>query len=186
MLPGCIERSIQLNEESDYAHYVRGRLLLHFRKQIELAVAEAERALELNPNYTYAHALLGFATICLGDPDRGIPLIEKALRADARRAGNYNFIEYLSLGHFSAGRYDLALNCRLRAAQRSGYRPWTRFFLASCHAHLQQNDDARTQLRSAMEIVPEATIGSLRTLPFVDRAVDQRFRSGLHQAGMPE
>ncbi len=181
-----IARSIQLNEESDYAHFVRGRLLLHFGKQIELAVAEAERALELNPNYTYAHALLGFAIICQGDPDRGIPLIEKALRADSRRAGNYNFIEYLSLGHFSAERYDLALDWRLRAAQRSGYRPWTRFFLSSCHAHLQQIDDARTQLREAMEIVPEATIGKLRALPFADTAVDQRFQSGLHQAGMPE
>jgi tetratricopeptide (TPR) repeat protein len=181
-----IERSIRLNEESDYAHYVRGRFLLHVRRRHDLAIAEAERAMELNPNYTYAHALLGFATICQGDPEHGIPLVEKALRADSRRAGNFNFIEFIGLGHFLTARYDLAIEWREKAAQRAGYQPMTRLFLASCFALLDRMDEASDQLRAALEVAPGARLAELRKLPFKDLAADQRFRDGLRKAGIPE
>ena len=181
-----IERSIRLNEESDYAHYVCGRLLLHLRHRHDLAIAEAERALELNPNYTYAIALLGFAIICRGDPERGIPMIERALRADLRRAGSFNFIEYLALGHFLAARYDLAIEWREKAAQRAGYLPETRFFLASCFALLDRLEEARAQLQTALEAAPDARLAELRKLPFKDPAADRRFRDGLRKAGMPD
>ena len=149
-----IERSIRLNEESDYAHFVRGRFLLHVQHRHDLAFAEAERALELNPNYTYAHALLGFATICKGDPEQGIPIVEKALRADARRAGSFNFIEYVALGHFLAGRYQLAIEWREKAAQRAGYQPMTCLFLASCFALLDRNAQAHDQMQAALKLAP--------------------------------
>lgn len=178
-----VDKSIQINEESDYAHYVRGKLLLQVRRQHELAIEEAERALELNPNYTYGYALLGYATICRGDPKRGISLIEKVLRADPRRAGNADFYPLIAVGCFLLEEYTDAIQWVEKAAQRKGYTPQFCVALASYHALAGQADAARTYVNTGIQLAPEATIHNLHIPPL--RSVDdkERFLDGLRKAG---
>jgi TolB-like protein len=76
-----------------YDHYLAGRGLLHSR-QVEQAVREFERAVELDPDFAEAHAELGIARI-LNDSglqqaresiDRAVELEPELLRAQAARA----------------------------------------------------------------------------------------------------
>ena len=180
-----IDRSVRINEESDYTHYVRCRLLLLVRRAHDLAIAEAERALELNPNYTYAHALLGYALICQGDPGRGMPLIEKALRADPRRARNVDFFEYLAIGHFVSGDCARALEWTEKAALRTGYLPSVRILLAIFHALLEQPEKAHAQVRAVLAVAPDATIETIKRPPFKNEADINRYLHGLRKAGFP-
>jgi TolB-like protein/lipopolysaccharide biosynthesis regulator YciM len=180
-----IDRSVQLNEESDYAHFVRGRLLLEVRREHSLAIAEAERALELNPNYLYGYVLLGYATICRGEPERGMALVEKALRADPRRT-RFAYFEILAIGKFLLEDYAAALDLAETAAQRAGYLPYLRVLLAVIHAEMGQIEKAREQVEALIEVAPEATIESIRRPPFKDEADTKRFIEGLRHAGFPE
>ena len=180
-----IDRSVQLNEESDYAHFVRGRLLLEVRREHNLAIAEAERALVLNPNYPYAYVLLGYATICRGDPERGMTLIEKAIRADPRRS-RFAYFEYLAIGNFLLGDYAAALESAETAAQRVGYLPYLRTLLAIFHASLGQLEKAQAQVKALLEIAPDATIETIRRPPLEEEAVLEKFTDGLRRAGFPE
>jgi tetratricopeptide (TPR) repeat protein len=180
-----IDRSVQINEESDYAHFVRGRLLLQVRREHDLAIAEAERALELNPNYPYAYALLGYATVCRGDPGRGIPLIEKALHADPRRA-RAAYLEYLAIGNFLSENYAVALKQAENAAQRAGYLPYLRILLAVLHALLGQTEKAHAQVQAVLEAAPDAAIRLIRRPPFKNEMDVDRFLGGLRKAGFPE
>ena len=180
-----IDRSVQLNEESDYAHFVRGRLLLEVRREHNLAIAEAERALVLNPNYPYAYVLLGYATICRGDPERGMTLIEKAIRADPRRS-RFAYFEYLAIGNFLLGDYAAALESAETAAQRVGYLPYLRTLLAIFHASLGQLEKAQAQVKALLEIAPDATIETIRRPPLEEEADLEKFTDGLRRAGFPE
>jgi adenylate cyclase len=180
-----IDQSVRLNEESDYAHFVRGRLLLQVRREHDLAIAEAERALELNPNYPYAYALLGYAMICRGEPERGMTLIEKALRADPRRA-KVAYFEYLAIGNFLLGDYAAALKLAENAAQRIGYLPYLRILLAIFHASLGQPDRARAEVEALLEVAPDATIGTIKRPPFKNEIDSGRFLDSLRKAGLPE
>ncbi len=180
-----IDQSVRLNEESDYAHFVRGRLLLQIRGEHSLAIAEADRALELNPNYTYAYVLLGYATICRGDPERGMTLIEKASRADPRRA-RFAFFEYLAIGKFLLGDYAAALDLAETAAQRAGYLPYLRILLAIFHALQEQPEKARAHVEALLEVAPDASIETIRRPPFKEEADLDRFLDGLRKAGLPE
>ncbi len=180
-----INRSIQINEESDYAHFVRGKLLLWVRREHELAIAEAERALELNPNYTYAYALLGYATTCWGYPERGMPLIEKALRADPRH-DEISFFAYLAIGNFLLGKYALAQTWTEKAAQRVGYLPYLRILLAVFHASLEQIEKAHVHVLAVLETAPDATLDSIKRPPFKNQTDADRYSYGLRMAGFPE
>ncbi len=180
-----INRSIQINEESDYAHFVRGKLLLWVRREHELAIAEAERALELNPNYTYAYALLGYATTCWGYPERGMPLIEKALRADPRH-DEISFFAYLAIGNFLLGKYALAQTWTEKAAQRVGYLPYLRILLAVFHASLEQPEKAHAHVLAVLESAPDATLASIKRPPFKNQTDVDRYSYGLRMAGFPE
>jgi len=180
-----IDRSVQLDEESDFAHLMRGRLLLELRGAHHLAVAEAERALQLNPNYPYAYALLGYATLCRGEPERGMALIEKALRADTRRA-KFGFFEVLAIGKFLLGDCHGAMEFAETAAQRAGYLPYLRVLLAVFHAELGQIERARAQAAALLAVAPEATIETIRRPPFQNEADTKRFIEGLRKAGIPE
>jgi adenylate cyclase len=181
-----INRSIQINEESDYAHFVRGKLLLWVRREHDLAIAEAERALELNPNYTYAYALLGYAMICRGNPERGMPLIEKVLRADPRHSRNVFFFEYLAIGNFLLGECAGAQAWIEKAAQRIGYLPYLRILLAVFHTTLEQTEKAHTHVLAVLEAAPDATIGTIKRPPFKSDTNVKSYLDGLRKAGFPE
>ena len=181
-----IDKSVQLNEESDYAHYVRGKLLLWLRHEHDLAMAEAERALELNPNYTYGYALLGFVVLCRGEAERGIELIDKALAADPRRAGNADFYQQIAVGQFLLEQYATAIQWSEKAAQRMGYTVPLRLALASYHALLGELDAARNQMQAALKEAPAATIGNVQTPPLKNPDDVARFQKGLSKAGLQE
>lgn len=46
----------------------------------EKAIAEAQQAVEINPNHGWAISNLGWILRCAGRPDEGIPLLKKAIR----------------------------------------------------------------------------------------------------------
>ncbi len=143
------------------------------------------RLWRLNPNYPHAYVLLGYATICQGDPERGMTLIEKAIRADPRRS-RFAYFEYLAIGNFLLGEYAVALESAEVAAQRAGYLPYLRILLAILHTALGQPEKAQAQVEALLEVAPDATVQTIRRPPFKDEAATDRFLDGLRKAGFPE
>ena len=179
-----VDRAVRLNDESDYAHYVRGKLLLGVRRDHDLAIREAERALQLNPDYTYGLALLGYATACKGDTETGIALIEKAVRADPRRAGTVDFCQYAGIAEFVAGHYESAIRWLERACQGVGQTPKLCFVLASSYALLGQLEPASGYVDTALAQAGDARVENIQTPPFARTQDEARFLDGLRKAGL--
>lgn len=181
-----VRRAIELNELSDFAHMVQGRLYLHWERNTSAAMLEAERSLELSPGYILAMGLMGEAKSFSGDPEAGIEYSTKAVETDARFPANHWFMEDIALGNFIREDYAAAIDWANRADQRQRDVPRILLMLTSASAHAGQGDAAAKSAQRLIDLCPEFSIGALRRWAFQEPAHWDRLTSGLIEAGLPE
>src|SRR5205823_12751851 len=104
-----VQRAIDLNERSDFAHAILGTFNLYGERDIGSAIREAKRSLELNATYILAMDLLGAAMIFSGDAATGVSHCVKAAEANPRFPANAWFMQSVALGHFVLQAYDTAV-----------------------------------------------------------------------------
>jgi adenylate cyclase len=74
-----------------------------FQNQYELAIREAEQAIELNPNDAYTYDQFGWALLWAGRVDEAVAALEMALRLDS---ASPRFIWFhLGMGYYLNGQY---------------------------------------------------------------------------------
>ena len=100
----------------------------------------ADKALTINPNY--AQALNSKATLFIyrGEPHKGIPFIEKALRLDPAFT---QYIHFLGTAYFVAEDYEKASIEFRKRIERDPRTDLSRAFLSSALGHLGKINDAR-------------------------------------------
>ena len=111
-------------------------------------------------------------------------MIEKALRADPRRA-RAAYLEYLAVGSFVSEDYAAAVKQAENAAQRAGYLLPLRIMLAVFHALLGQPEKAHAHVQAVLEAAPDAAIPLIRRPPFKNQRDVDRYIDGLRKAGFP-
>jgi len=81
------KKALDLGEET--ARYVLARVYAK-RGEVERAISEAERLLDIDPNNAEAHYLLGELLVNdVGRPEDAIPRLKKAIRLNPKHGGNY-------------------------------------------------------------------------------------------------
>jgi serine/threonine protein kinase/tetratricopeptide (TPR) repeat protein len=99
-----LDKALELDDKLGEAHAVHG-LFRQERFDIDDAVTEFERAIELNPNYALAYMWYG-NVMNMRDPERGMTLLRQALELDPLSPLiHHNIASNLR----TAGRYDEAL-----------------------------------------------------------------------------
>jgi adenylate cyclase len=174
------EKAVQLDPNLPEAHAQMGYVLGYMGKP-EAAVAEFERAVALNPNFTdwrFA-AVLAWA----GQAEDAIEAAKAHLRVDPfalpiARA-------YLGLGYLLLRRYSEAVTTLREFVSHSpNHRPG-RCWLAAAYAHLGQIEDAQVQAAHILRLDPNFETTGYRKLaifwrpPDVDHVID-----GLRKAGL--
>lgn len=188
-------------------HVLRSWLALR-KHQHTQAVAEAERALELNPNDPDALEALSEALILAGRPDEGIEFARRAMRRNPLLLGRPLYL--LGLAAFARGDAESAVAHAERAIdQAPTHRAEISGLLAAALGQLGLDDRAEAAFREFSEAFvnrPDRA-WSVRTLafanprfhtwrridlawsvysfPFADRRVLERFAAGLRAAGAP-
>jgi adenylate cyclase len=100
-------KALDLDESNANAHSLLANVYA-FQNQYELAIREAERAIELNPNDSYSYAELGFVLLWSGRVDEAISALENSLRLDTNSPQNPWW--HLGMAYYLKGRYKEALN----------------------------------------------------------------------------
>jgi TolB-like protein/tetratricopeptide (TPR) repeat protein len=179
-----VRRALAADEDEPWAYLARA-MVGYATRDNALATAAVTRAVEINPNFAFAHGQLGIAHAFGGRADEAVACIDQALRLSPREAflGDYQF--FYAAAHFQGARYELGLRFA-REAHRS--RPGHAYPLrigASCAGHLGDAEASASLLGELKAIVPDVSRASIEALDAVVRAEDRaRLVEGLARAGL--
>ena len=188
--PACLDRAydlarkaVQLDANLPEAHATLG-FALSRRREHEAAIAEVERAMALNPNFTdHAFAIV---LVSAGDPARAIEAGERHVRLDPF----YPPIGSGSLGlaHYMLRQYSQALPLMRECASRAPNFRVAHVYLAATHAQLGNIEQAAAEAAEVLRIDPKYTIEGTqaRLTPFKRPEDAEHFFGGLRKAGLPE
>jgi tetratricopeptide (TPR) repeat protein len=97
------ERAVRRSPRNEYARWILGllRLVAH---EHDMAIAEMEQAIEINPNCSLAHGSLATALNFAGQPDAAIRNNEIAIRANPRDPSIFYRFTGLALSYLLIGR----------------------------------------------------------------------------------
>ena len=171
--------AVQLDDQLALAHAAQCWALLWQGRHDE-AIAAGQRAIQCNPSDVVALERLSLSMIWAGDPEPGIPLIEKASRLNPSR--NYHFAMGVAL--FVLCRYDEAIELfRLDLEQNPHFLP-SALYMASINGLMGLVQDAETMVEVIQRISPAFSLSKDRGSHFKNPEDRRRFIDGLREAGL--
>jgi adenylate cyclase len=158
-----------------------------FMGQHDSAVARLRDAVELNPNFTWAHGDLGLALAFAGKAEEAVGPFNEAIRLSPRDPFCFLWFYLLGLATFLAGRYGEALEHLERSLRLNPSIPGPYRLRAACLSELGHIEEARAALAEFLRFVPGATITSIRAqLPLKNPDDFERYARALRRIGLPE
>jgi tetratricopeptide (TPR) repeat protein len=180
-------RAIDLGADDAIALCTGGYALAWILHDLEGGAAVIDRALAIDPNLAWAWTNSGWTRAFLGEPDRAIEHLERALRLSP--LDPLIFRAYLGIGfaHVLAGRYDDGLVWSQRALQqRPNYLTAMRD-VAVGHALAGRLPEAQKAIAQLRQADPTLRIASLADWFPLRRDEDRaKYEEALRKAGLPE
>jgi adenylate cyclase len=177
--------AIERDDDEAWGHWAMAGYNIYKLGEHDRAIAEMQRALELNPND--ADVITDYA-LFLSYTGRAKEAIEWALKA-MRLNPHYPSWYVMQLGeiYYDARRYEDAIVTL--ESLRDLETILIDLYLAASHGQLGHEDKARRVIERALKIEPEATIERWTTaekVPYKDPSDRQHLHDGLRKAGLPE
>jgi TolB-like protein/class 3 adenylate cyclase/cytochrome c-type biogenesis protein CcmH/NrfG len=171
-----------MKKPTSVAHQVASLFAL-YRRQHESTIAEAEKALALEPNDIMSHLAMGRALIYAGRPQEATNFFNKAMLLDPH---NIDLpLYYLGLAHFCLGKLDEAASFCERALTHNPELMSPTIVLAATYAHIGRDQEAENMLKRLLkgeQFIPDI-YAIMYMFPFKDLEVSDRFAGGLIKAG---
>lgn len=177
------ERAVALDIHDPYAHYAMC-LSWYVRHRAELAVEEAQRAIDLNPNLALAHMALGWSRIFAGHFSGALDPLHTAIRLSPHDPLTYLFLNRIALAHYHLGDYDEAAHGAERALSlRRSY--FNRVVLLASLGQLGRKSDLGQLIAETKESEPADLAGYWRLhAAYVKEEHYAHFKEGLRKVGL--
>jgi len=176
-----------MHNPSPLAYQAASRLHID-SQQHELAIAQAQRALALDPNDANSYLAIAYALIYAGRPQEALNFVKKAMRLDPRYPDYYLFV--LGLAHFHLDQYEEAVTLFEKALKLNPVNYVPLIPLSAAQAQLGREQEAAATLDKLQKALP-----AIVTIALVKRgslfsykipADRDRLLAGLRKAGMLE
>lgn len=176
------QKALSLDDSLSQPYVVISKIYLLQGKH-EKAIAEAQQAVEINPNYGWAISNLGWILRCAGRPEEGIPLLKKAIRLNP--ISHVTEFDVLGRAYFLTGRYEEAIaEYKTAVKVDPDYRD-AHVGLASIYAILGREEEARTEVAEILRIEPSFSIKKYARFMYFQVGLEPEIE-GLRKAGLPE
>lgn len=147
----------------------------------EQAVADAERAVAINPNYAQGYHTLSDVLVIYGKPDAAIRAAQKAIRLDPTGKDLYSLD--VGVAYVEMGRYEDAIPVLKQSLTAYPNVMVSHLSLIKAYVDLGREEDARAEAAEVMRMSPQFTLASVPLAR--DEGWNKRFRDDLAQ-GRPE
>jgi tetratricopeptide (TPR) repeat protein len=178
---------LRLAPREEYAHWLMA--YAHGEAgQLEDAVADCERGLEINPNCSAILGDLGGYLGALGRPQEAIEACRLALQLDPRNPVNFWNHFHIARAHFVAADYDTALQ-ESRKIARSRSHLQSAIIWAPAAAALGKAEEARAAVENCLAQRSDLRVSRVAPslmLRFARDEDHERLLALLRKAGLPE
>jgi adenylate cyclase len=175
-------KAVALDDTQDYAHSLLGHIYLVTR-QYDLATAEGQRALALNPNGADAHAHLAMTLDYVGRPEEAIVLFKKAIRLNPMPPNWY--LVNLAHAYRRTGEYEEAMGALQKALKRNPDDLFAHLNLAAIYSMGGREEEARVEAAEVLRIDRKFSLEHFaKTLPYKNQADTETTIHILRKAGL--
>ena len=179
-----VARSIALDETDEHAHWILANIFWSLG-DIESAMAEHERSLEINPNWSLGLADLGESLCYAGRWEEGLPKVELAIRMNPRDPSIFFRFNSMATGHYFAGDYEAAERWARKTVQRRRQYFLGHVYLIASLIRRNRIPEGRAAASDLLQLYPDFKTASLRPIAF--RPEDfARLSEDLRAAGIPD
>lgn len=176
-------KAVSLDNASALAHISLGTVHI-WGNEMDLGLAEAQRAVELNPNFAHAAMAYGNRLDLCGRTEEGIAQMTKALLLNPRDPICWRYMAYLSRAYLSIKDYEKAADWGQKAALLRPDLPEALFRYALCLAHLDRVSEVRELISRCTEMDPDYVSRMCGWRPYEDDERNKHILSGLRRHGL--
>lgn len=145
------QKAVKLDPNNAKAHELLSSVYT-FQNKFDLAIIEAQQALELNPNSSTNYSQLGWALLWSGQVDESISVLEISLLLDDVWVRNAWY--HLGIAYYLKGKYEKALDIlekgHIKRPDFVGYH----IILAATYAQLNRLQDAQDSVDNVLRFDP--------------------------------
>jgi adenylate cyclase len=176
------QKALALDDTIDSTHSLLAQVYL-MKRQFEMAITEAERAVALNPNGADAQAHLGMILNYAGRRVGAIASLEKAIRLNPIPPNWYEF--FLGEAYCLAGQLEKALATYEQVLHRYPDDMRSLIGLVATYSLLGREEEARAQAAQILRMEPKFNLKSfVKTLPFKNKIDAALLLDSLYKAGL--
>ncbi|MFB9268670.1 adenylate/guanylate cyclase domain-containing protein [Bradyrhizobium erythrophlei] len=176
-------RSVALDDRDPYTHYAFCWTSL-LRLMHAQALAEAQRSIDLNPNFALGFFALGLVRVHIGHFREALDPLLRCLRLNPNDPQAGSFMSYVALAHYHQENYEEAVHyCELGSRARHLHLS-LRTLLASL-GQLGRAEEAQALLNEFNALQPNDAQRLFEiTTPYIDLKYREHLADGLRRAGV--
>ncbi len=176
------QRAIALDDRDPYVHYISALTSLPAGHH-KMALAAAQRSVDLSPNFALGYFALGMARICNGLFEEAIDPLLRCQRLSPNDPLTFEFVNKVALAHYHLGNYEEALHHAQRGAARRRVFGGLLTIIA-CLGQLDRASEAQPLIEEVKAMgIPDIVTQWQITAPYADPAHRAQFVEGLAKAG---
>jgi TolB-like protein len=178
---------LAMDNPTPLAHQVASEMHRQER-EYDKAIAEAERAIALDPNDGGNHVAKAGALIVAGRATEAIGHVRTAMRLDPHYPAFYLYV--LGVAHFGTGQFEKAAALLQRAVKRNPQNHALLIPLTAAYGHLGREQEAVAAVAQYVKLrgwsAPPSVQRIIAGWPYKDPKDRDRLADGLRKAGLPE
>jgi TolB-like protein/Tfp pilus assembly protein PilF len=180
-------RAAELGRDDPVALATAGIALSYVVDDPEEGSDLIDRALALDPNFAWAWLFSGWTKAWLGEHEAAIECLSRAIRLSPQDPHIFSMQCGIGVGHFFAGRYELALDWAQTALRGRAELVVSNCLAAASAALAGRSEEAEKVMARLRRFVPAMRISNLTDhFPIRQREDLARWSEGLRKAGLPE
>ena len=174
--------AVRLAPNDEYVHWITA-CSCWCRGEHDRGIRHAQRAIEISPNFSWAHGTMGTALAWSGRFEDAIAKTEIALRYNPRDSTIYFRHLVMALSHYGLERYEEALGYAERVIHQKPDWFLGHVFKIASLVCLDRPDDAQRAVSESRCFLPPLTPERIDALPFSDDRDRAGLRTALDRAG---